>query len=349
MSDHAERLERLEQRYQVRFAGRPRVTRDPEELEEIVAELDQVATDAPASLSEQIEALKERYANEIDEINKAQAQPYAVQAARLRMWSDLSMSRYDRSFAGQDRRTRDLGLLEEILEDLAMLRAPAKDIHDAAPGLQMDRVLSMIDQAVGVYQREAAQIRSVRRSGSQADQGTRLAQLANDQFKAYQLLFAGQSRVSRYDRSLTRIVNALQEIRLAMQSLELAGFDEPNNKNNQRLVDERLKAFRAEAAAITAAKAEAAISDRISALGGAANKVMAGYRDGYAGKSRKDVSLAGIVDLFEQLWPVAREMDEVDKAHDDDANTRNLRIVTDALAMYAEEFRQIRAAQTAGE
>ena len=44
--------------------------------------------------------------------------PFAVPAARMRMWADLTMGRYGRQFAGKDRRTRDVALLEEITADL---------------------------------------------------------------------------------------------------------------------------------------------------------------------------------------------------------------------------------------
>jgi hypothetical protein len=347
MSEQAatEALDLLEQRYNVKFAGRPRVSRDPEELEQIVAELEQIGAEAPPSVSERIAGLRKVYADEIAAIAAARAQPFAVQAARLRLWADLSFSRYDRSFAGRDRRTRDVALLEEILEDLTVLRGAVAAIHEQAPGLQMDLVSGQIERAIGVYTREATEIRNVRRSGTPAERGSRLALLANHQFAVYTMLFAKQARISRHVRTLARIVGALEEIRLAMQSLKLAGFADPNNDNNLRLVEDRLHAFRRELGEIRKAQGDAEIGARVSALAGAANQIAEAYREGFSGKPRDKVDPEALADLFEQLWPVAREMDALDREHDDEVNGRNLRIVTDNLQMYADEYRRILAAR----
>jgi hypothetical protein len=347
MSEQAatEALDRLEQRYNAKFAGRPRVTRDPEDLEEIVRELEQIGAEAPPSLAERVAGLRKVYGTEIEAITAARAQPFAVQAARLRLWAELSFSRYDRSFAGRDRRTRDVALLEEIVEDLTVLRGSVGAIHEQGPGLQMDLVQGQIDRAIGVYTREATEIRNVRRSGPPAEQGTRLAVLANHQFHVYTLLFAKQARVSRHPRTLTRIIGALEEIRRGMQSLQLGGFVDSSNDNNQRLVDDRLRAFRRELAEIRKAQEVAELGARVSALAAAANQIAEAYREGYSGKPREKVDPDGLVDLFEQLWQVAREMDALDREHDDEVNGRNLRIVTDNLQMYAEEYRRVLSAR----
>jgi hypothetical protein len=336
-----EALDRLEQRYAVRFAGRPRVTRDPEVLEGILADLEQIGADAPASLADRIAGLRKVYSDEILAINAARSQPFAVQAARLRMWADLTYSRYDRSFAGRDRRTRDPALLEELMEDLTVLRSAVGPIHEQAPGLQMDLVLAQIERGIGMYQREAGQIRDVRRQGTLPEQGSRLATLANEQFAVYTRGFAKQSRLSRHPRTLARIVSALEEIRRAMQSLQLGGFADPNNDRNLRIVEDRLRAFRLEQAEIRKAQEAAELGTRVSALAAAANEIADTYRQQFAGKPREAVDPEVLVDLFERLWSVAREMDALDGAHDDETNGRNLQIVTDNLQMYAEEYRRI--------
>jgi hypothetical protein len=45
------------------------------------------------------------------------------------------------------------------------------------------------------------------------------------------------------------------------------------------------------------------------------------------------------------MWPIAREMDEIDAKYDDDTNARNLQLVMDTLVLYAREYDAILAAK----
>src|SRR5688572_28332162 len=101
-------LDRLQSRYRIRFAGHPRVTRDPEELEEMIYELDALAAQAPPALTERIASERELFDRELAAIRTAVAIPFAVPAARLRLWTDLAFQRYARTFAGHDRRSVDV-------------------------------------------------------------------------------------------------------------------------------------------------------------------------------------------------------------------------------------------------
>lgn len=338
-------IDRLEDRYRVRFAGHPRVSRDPEELERIVADLSEIGTTAGPEDTERITNLREMYTKEIAAIEAAINVPFAVAATRLRMWADLTMSRYVRKFAGKDRRTRDAALLEELVTDLHATRTAMATIHGSAPEQRLDEAIALVDRALGIYRTEAEAIRTTRRTGSFAEQGTRFAQLANAQFEAYGRYFAKQSRLSRHPPALERIIRALDEIRNVMQSLKLAGFADPNNDKNIVIVDDRLKAYRAELAAIRALHAETAIEQRIGALGVAANEVFAAYRDRFAGKPRETSDPDELDELFERLWLVARQMDALDTDHDDDTNARNLRLVTDNLLLYGRQYDAIKKAR----
>jgi hypothetical protein len=351
--DIAAALGRIEERYRIRFAGHPRVSRDPDELEKLISELDAIPTSGePAELTQRLAAARELYSKELAGIREAQAVPFAVAAHRLRTWSDLSMSRYQRNFAGQDRRTRDLGLLEEIIDDLHAIRQAMRAVHNEAAGPKLDEAITNVERVLELYTKEREAIRTARRTGSLSEQGSRLAELANRQFARYTMLFAGQSRLSRHTRTLERILTALEEIRRGMQSLKLAGFNNRNNDQNITLVDERLRAFRQELVNIQQAQQGRPLGERISGLATAANEIFSGYREQFAGKSRDQADQDLINRLFERLWPIAREMDKIDDAGqaseaDEETNTRNLRIVTDNLVLYAREFDAIRQARNA--
>lgn len=342
MNDPAAELERVQTRYRIRFAGHPRVSRDPEELEELIAELDALAATDEA-LAARVAEERALFCKELDAIRVAVAIPYAVPAARLRMWTDLQLHRYQRSFAAQDRRTRDVALLDEIREDLRGLRGRMTELHALAPEQGLDRAAASVDRSLERYDAEVDAIRRARRTGPPAEQGSRLAALANAQFDLYQEGFAGQSRLSRHPSTLVRVVQALEEIRRSMQSLALDGFRDESNARNIGIVEQRIQQYRREVEQIHAARAGAAVAERVTALGRAANDVFAAYRADFAGQSRETRDESLLARLAERLVRVAKEMDALDRDHGDDTNARNLRLVTDNLVLYAREFDAIRS------
>lgn len=337
MSDPTPEIDRLDTRYRVRFAGHPRVTRDPDELQSMVEALAALGVTEEAHRA-RVATLSDQWTRELEQIRAAQAVPYAVPAARLRTWSDLSVSRYARSFGGRDRRTRDVALLQEIVDDLRGIRNSMASLAQSAPDQGLGRSVQQIDQQLLTYLSELEAIRNARKMGTPAEQGTRFAQLANDQFAEYERHFAGHPRLSRHPATLSRILASLDELRRGMQGLALQGFDDPSNTRNIGIVTQRLASFRAELDAIGKARAEATLETRVTGLGAAANEVFAKYREAFAGKDRRSVDPERLVELFELLWPIAREMDEIDAEHDDDTNHANLRLVLDNAVLYAREF-----------
>jgi hypothetical protein len=338
-------IDRLRDRYRFRFGGHPRVTRDPEELEEMLEELGRIEVGGDTALADRVATERDLFTKEVAAIRTARAIPFAVPASRIRVWADLAFQRYRREFAGRERSSRDLQLLIEIREDLTALRADADALHRQAPEQQLDKVVASIERALRLYEDEAEAIRRARRAGSPADIGTRFARLANAQFDVYQDGFAGKSRMSRHPPTLLRIVGALDEIRRAMQALALDGFRDESNTKNIVVVEDRIGQYRRELEAIAAARASASVSERAAALGTAANQVFADYREAFAGKARESRDENLLSRLAERLMPIAKEMDAVDRQSDDDGNARNLRIVTDNLELYAKEHEAIREAK----
>lgn len=345
MTSTSTAVDRLEDRYRIRFAGHPRVSRDPEELEKIISDLDQLRSDADTEEKARIENLSDLYKKEIAAIQAAINIPFAVPAARFRMWADLTMSRYGRKFAGQDRRTRDVALLDELIADLQGIRNEMARVHAIAPQQRLDEGMAVVDRALGTYRTEAEAIRTHRRTGTLAEQGSRFANLANAQFETYLIGFAKQTRLSRHPETLDRIIAALDEIRRGMQSLKIAGWADRSNDSNIAIVEDRIRQYREENATIRSVQAEATLEQRVGSLGQAANEVFAMYREQFSGKSRAEADPAKVDELFERLWPTAREMDALDSEHDDDTNGRNLRLVTDNLLLYGREYEAIRKAK----
>jgi hypothetical protein len=339
-------LDRVQARYRVRFSGQARVSRDPDELAQMLAELDAIAESARAEgLGERWEQDRALYAKEKEAVEAARAIPGAIGAHRLRVWADLAMSRYKHGFAGQDRRTRDVSRLDDIRAFLRDVRQQLHTMHQAAPQLQLDGAIRPVEQALELYAKEAERIRVARTNGPHAEQGTRLANLANDQFEHYRQGFAGQSRISRHPPRLERIIAALEEIAGGMNRLRRAGFVDTSNDRNLSLVTERITSYRAELKALREAHDAASVEDRVNALGAAANQVFGWYREEFAGRDRATRDVAKLDVLFELLWPIALEMDEIDREDGNETNERNLGIVLDNLLLYTREFDAIRAAK----
>lgn len=340
-------LDRLESRYRFRFGGHPRVSRDPELLDEMLDELRAVeeANTGDPGLKTRIDTARELYQRERAAIVEARAVPGAVQAFRHRLWAELNLHRYRRNFAGKSRSTRDVHLLEDIRTFLERTREELRALHEAGPHLEISGAIEDVGRTIDLARAERERIREARQEGTQAEQGTRLAQLANAQFSLYQKGFAGQSRTSRHPPRLQRIVAALEEVGAGMTRLQRAGFQSPENDRNIGIVTERIAAYRKELGAMTEARRSASSDDRANALGGAANRVFDLYRSEYAGKSRSEVSLDRLDEIFEELLPIAIEMDELDREEGHDQNERNLALVLDQLLMYQREWIAIRDAQ----
>ncbi|HHO49372.1 MAG TPA: hypothetical protein ENK18_00510 [Deltaproteobacteria bacterium] len=344
----SEILDRLENRYRVRFSGHPRVTRSPDELQEMIDELqalsDRVTGDP--ELSERVQTSLALYTNERDAIIEARKVPGAIGAFRLRLWTDLCVGRYRRNFAGQSRLTRDAQLLEEISAFLGSLQAQLQPLDARFPALELASTLQSVQRTAELARSELGQIRGVRSTGSQADQGSRYAQLANHQFELYQQGFAGASRISRHPPLLERIIAALEEIAAGMVRLQRAGFTDPNNDRNLSLVSDRIRAYKTELGEIVAAQGAASLDDRVSALGAAANQVFNQYREHFAGKDRASCDPDKLNRLFELLWAAALEMDAIDRREDHEINERNLSLVLDNLLLYHREWGAIQEARS---
>lgn len=349
VSELDQRLKSLDARYRGRFAGHPRISRDPEELESILAGVDDVAGDAKAlgdaDLDRRVQASKELYLKELEAIRDAQAAgPAAVQAHRVVTLATLTFGRYTRFFAGQNRATRNVALLEELVGDLQSYETELARL--VTQGADRSDDLTRLRNSIGIYEREAAAIRSARGSDSLPQQAQRYASLANDLFDRYRTLFANKPRISRSPAALAGLVAGLKEIHAQMLALRTRGVTGDVHAKNMALVGDRIDQWQTEQRAIADVLEKAPLTDRIGNLGGAANEVFKAYRENYAGQDRRSRDLAGLGNLIERLWYLRREMDAIDRNDGDDTNARNLSIVTDQLRSYDREYGEIARVQS---
>jgi len=347
-SELMERLERIDSRYRGRFAGHPRISRDPEELQKLQAEVREVATAAgevsDASLDERIKASLDLFERELAAIHEAQAAgPAAVQAHRIVTLTAFVYARYTRFYAGQNRATRNVSLLEELVGDLKAFETDLARL--VAQGADRSADLNRVRESIQIYEREVGAIRSARGSDSLPQQAQRYATLANDLFDRYRTLFANKSRISRSTRALDSLIRGLGEIHAQMLALRTRGVTGDVHAKNIALVSDRLEQWNTERRAIQEVLDKAPLSDRIGYLGGAANELFTQYRENFAGQDRRTRQLSLLGNLIEELWYIQREMDAIDQGDGDDTNARNLSIVTDQLRMYDREYGEIAKVQ----
>lgn len=335
--------------YGGQFAGQPRVTRAPDRLEALVAQARSVAKDAKSvdvELAEQAKAQAETWSNELKAIREVQAGgDVALASSSLAQWLRDNFERYNRLFAGQNRSTRDVGILREIIEDVQRRLVEAEGHLAQHDDAELASTRDAAKRNLETYRGEVQSILATRTEGEVSQRAGLLARLANDQFARYRMHFAGKTRLSRRRQVLERIEHTLQEIRGAMVALEAAGANTPEHRKNIQIVDSHLETYAKEIAAIRAARNTSTRSDRVRALAEAANSVFSEYRGEFPGHARSTRDEMRLAQIWEQLWPVALEMADLAREDDTEPVGSNLQKVRDSLRLYEREFQLIRQAK----
>ncbi|MGM0557554.1 MAG: hypothetical protein ACQEVA_14310 [Myxococcota bacterium] len=344
--------------YGARFAGKPRATRDLDELDSIIDRLDALIEEGrsqqnggrdPAlqSILEQAIENLEIYEKERERIAAVQAGgDVIVEGSALASWANLIFGQYYRHFAGKPRATRDLGLLSEILAELEFVEERMAQLiadDEAAESLADD--LETVRSNKETYEEELARIAEARSSGSLEDQASYLAVAANEQFTVYRDHFGGKPRVSRRPELLERVIVTLESIQGSMKELKRRGLQSEQNDNNIQTVAQQLSTYRDELNKIQQAKQGTAPDELVGNLGAAANSVMEEYRANYAGQDRATRDLELLTRLCDEMLDIARQMRSLRAQIDSEANERNLTIVLDNLLLYQQEWEEIEKAQ----
>lgn len=350
MSQFGTQIDDVHNRYRSRFAGFPRITRDTEELTAILGEAKKLAENASsmdAAEADRIKSNVELYEKEIENIKEAQSEgPAAMVVHRLSTWANFVQARYARAFAGQERRTRDLGILAELIEDADRLLSEMRTIAAKGAINGLAEAIQLTENNLKIYRVERERIREDRKKVFGAERGTLFAKLANEQFNRYRLHFANKSRVSRNPQLMQVIVDALQEILDGMEALLADGFNTEVHKKNIDLVKNNLNVYKGELTNIRTAQREAALKDRVGHLGASANEVFKVYRENFAGKDRKTRDLTVLRDQIELLFQAGKMMDAIDRSEEDDTNAGNLALVMDMLYLYHREYAAVHQLQS---
>ena len=345
------RAEDIHSRYRYQFGGKPRITRRLADLDNIVAASEALIEECRAAEADEvIQTVRERISLYLDEralIEEAHALgATAVQATMLGTRANAFFGYYARHFAGQSRLTRDLGLLDDVIDALREVKDALQSLLASNGAEIAERHLKTVEGNIEHYVSERDAILSVREAASPQELTSACAGVANAQFEAYRVHFAGRARVSRRPALIERLIANLEWALKGMNGLIAAGAEvEINTKNRQR-VRERLDAYSREADAIRKAREDASVYDLIDSLGQEANLVMADYSNEFAGKNRATRELSKMTALLDRLVEVERQMSALGRVYENETNERNTSIVHDTLLVYSSEWQAIRDAQS---
>ncbi len=355
LADLKAQADTIYQNYDASFAGKPRATRDLVQLDGLISELESLIEDArtllngsrnPAVIS-MVDTAKEnleRYREERSLIAELKGDDVTIEAAHAANRANRIFDVYGRHFAQKDRSTRDARLLDEMVEELQAIRAQMERLVELGSS-SAERDLEVVSRELNMYREEANHIRAAYRTGTPNDRVNRLAALANSQFSLYNAQFAGKGRTTRRPELLERMIANLEEYRSMMRQVQQSGFASTMNANNIRIVGDNLDMYRKELDEIRKARASTEPSDLAGMLGGAANEIMAEYRENFAGKDRATRDLDHLGNLCDGLWEAARQMETLRGEPDIEFNDKNLQIVHESWATYEDEYKRIQEAR----
>jgi hypothetical protein len=350
-----QQFDELNSEYHARFAGQSRVTRDVGEIDSIVArskELSAKLSALPAGDAD-LEELKkvarenvDLFSAEREKIVEARkAAPEVVEFAALGTTANLAFARYRRHFAGKPRNTRDLGLIDELVEDLGKVEKRMRELNNKLKDPEMVGDLDLVTENLKMYRTERGAIAEARASGTTEQQADTLAECANEQFKIYAESFAGKGRSTRRPALLQRMIGNLKDIKAKMLALKTSGFASETNDRNMQIVNDNLSMYETEVAEIKKVRASTKLIDLMGNLGSAANDAMAEYREAFAGKDRATRDLDLLSKLCDQMGEIARQMSDLGRVEKNEMNVKNLAIVSDNLVMLENEYREIQKAK----
>lgn len=353
-----EELDRIAARYESQFAGQPRSSRNVDEIDAILADTKDVLARIesipeavrPPELSELATTAKQNLALYTREraliLDATKAGPEFEQFAVLASSANFVFARYRRHFAGQSRATRDLGLIDEMIDELESIEESMADVVKRTKSKnELGRDLDLVRRTIETYRTERTHIANARKEGTPEERASLLAQLANDQFRIYQTRFAGKSRTTRRPALIARMVEQLEAIGAAMRELKSNGLASESNDANIAIVERQIETYQKELEAIREARKGVAFGDLLSMLGGAANDVFDVFRAEFAGKERKSRDLDRLSAMCDELGDVRRQMLDVGRAEPSARNDANIDIVTTQLSNFESEHEQIALAK----
>ncbi len=252
--------------------------------------------------------------------------------------------RYEAHFGGKARATRDLDLLDELLDELDDVVDGAKQSLNGGRNPAMVSLLEMAKKNLKVYREEREAIEKAKAEGPSSKEASRLVTEANLTFGRYYRHFANENRRTRDPGLLTELIVELERIRGQMQKLADAGDDSIGS--DIEVVETNLGMYRDEFRAIEQAQQSGTAEEQADIWASLANDQFGVYRAHFAGKPRPTRRPALLERVVSQLKRIHKAMFELKQGGlVSQGNERNMEIVSKNLEVYESELKEIRKAR----
>ncbi len=334
-------LQQLIRGYQRDYAGRARASVGLESIERLIVKAKkllkkarQLKGDRGRELHESVRKQLKLFVTERDAIAEAKFEAPELTKARghSRLASYIA-GRYRRNFAGRDRRTVDVTLLDELIADLVVLEDELRVLLEAEKKLEITSALNDVGAQLEMMRSERIAIEGAQESLSPEELGNRAGAQANQLMDAVRIHMAGHPRLSVDPVRARALIDGLERHATFLE----AHPDVGNNAANAAVIRERLVVLEPELSKLDEAHAAGSFRERAGQLGAAANNIFALYKEHFAGQDRRTRNLRLAFDLCERLFDVERQMTALDERYDDDMNRGNLSVVRQRLSTYETE------------
>lgn len=244
LSSLQETAEKLDARWAREYAGKPRHTRDLDALDKMIEKADSVVRKAKSLTGTGTEELRksaaerlELFQNERAAIAEAQFDlPKLGEVHRLGRAADAAYANWRRHFAAQDRRTRDAGLLDAMIDAIAASHAGLTAIHATQPELVKPEGLHDMKTQLELLKDERNEIAKAKKATTGRDKVVCALDEGQQCLDRYRVHYAGQPRVTADADALERIVARLDGLLTMLDSAPAA--DKVDLGDNIRIVRE---------------------------------------------------------------------------------------------------------------
>lgn len=356
-------LQKIHEGYQVGFAGQPRLTRAPGQLDAWVSQI--------KGLSPRVKALPPQTRSELTELSRQRIDLYQREANAIRTsqqmnpaskiayghieWANLHSDRYQRHFAGQSRNTRDGSLLSDLSVEAQVWLEQAQSHFEShrdelveSASQDLEQRIQRLQESEEMYQKELKAITEAQKSGTAQERADLLAYLANQCFQTYRAHFAGQSRQSRNLSTLERVNTQLEMIAQQMQDLLNGEGDQLEDRaraeRNLQIVTDNLTGYQAEEQEIDNAQQTLDYHGWVKVLSEAAQGVYDTYSEHFANKPRRGCDPVLLGHLCDRLYDVATQLRPFVEYSTEQEERGALLMMLDQLRLYHREYNLVREA-----
>lgn len=254
---------------------------------------------------------------------------------------------YAAEFSGQSRATRDVALMDRLIQRAQSVLQRVDQIPVAAQGPDLTRLREAATQSLSLYQAERGAIARAQEAGPIFEHFAVEAATANFTFARYGRHFAGRDRSTRDLALLGELVEDLKQVEKRMSQLieerRVADFE-----RDREVVRQNLKQYQKEIELIGQAQTTGKPEDQASILASLANEQFGAYQTHFAGEpriSRRPALLTRIVSTLKKIRERMIALKEGGLSVE--FNTNNIAIVEERLGVFENELAEIRKARQA--